>query len=429
MFAALLALAAALVMLVSRGSPETEARLLRDYVAHNLTVAQPVHVRPGNRGLVFPDAVRATQQQLDYRLRSNGVPYRYPLVDELPRSIERLPDHIEVAEFVPTVDATNTDETTSTESADAAATDSTDSADTTTDRDTNSTDTTVQYVVELMFHDLPGMWLDVDSDRELRAVMTYNLDMVHRNDVPFFLTQTIYDHLLDADLRARRDMQDRPFAYYRPAVRVNFVAAEELGVTPPEIQRVFEHHLAQFDKVRMYVDVQAAFHVLDVTKKRAPPTWTRNSTTELTFFYLTTLKPYANSVQGVPLYHIDLEEATARSAGDAYGTEYLENVQHANRATYNVTRFLDDATAQIEQFIDLPSTKARNLRLRAEGAMKHYTINGIVELLDKIIDGDFDLGVYKKICALVDEIVSETEHDWLAHLHRVHAMHQAHQDT
>lgn len=414
MLAVLVAIVGAIAFFFPRSSPEAEARVLRDFVASNFSVSQPVHIRFGDRGFVFPDLVEAAQAQLDFRLRNDGISHRYPLVDELPKRIERLPEEEDVVpDFVLTDDVTDEVSRTETEPVETG------------EIEARSTDLSgdsgiiPRYVLELLQHGLTGMWMDLEGETELKSVLTYDLDVIHRNDIPFFVTQALYDNLLLSDLLMHEEVKSKQFSDYQPEVYVNFVAAEDQGISSDAIKDEFESHMAQYERVAPFVRINSHFHTMDVTKARAKPNWIRNTTNELTYFYLTSMKGYANSIQGVYLHHIDRVTVSSEPTGDPYGTDYLEQQKRANTATYDVSSFLEQVASEVEEHVHLPGPEAANIRLRAESAMKHFTLKGIVSILDQFLAGKCGPDVYKKICALVDQIMTENEHDWLRHLRLV----------
>ncbi|OBA20779.1 hypothetical protein METBIDRAFT_205754 [Metschnikowia bicuspidata var. bicuspidata NRRL YB-4993] len=441
-----------------------QARLLRDFVLANFSVAQPVHVDFGDRGFRFPDLVEAAQRQLDFRLAADGIPYRYPLRDRLPKVVPRPETELEAALARPPLltdegdgpsggggpstaedpvgAGSNVGEWTSVLGGSRDGDARGNSRDlepstlanprhlepSTLGRGLSNTSAAApqtrvpEYSVEIYFQDLPRLSLDLV---QLKAYMAYSLDFIHQNDLPFFLTQAIYDTLLQPDLDMRRQMlagrcrlQD-----VTRHLNINFVAAEELGETRPEISAAILQHMRQFEAILAYVKIVPSVHVLNVLKHRATAGLLHNSSSELSFFYLTTMRPYANSVQNVPLRHLDPLAKEPLSEGNVYGTEYQRRLRLSQTDTYNITSFLEDATRAIKQAIRLPRD-CSNLRLVAESVMKHYILGGLVEMLDLLIAQEpFDTRAYMHILRIVDDILLEETHDWASRLTEVMALH------
>lgn len=411
----LLSLAAAVSvwLLWSRQQPES-ALLLRDFVAQGLPIQQNVHIRFADRGFTFPDLVEATQRQLDFRLKTDNVSFQYTLIDELPATVARPPDSHRVVLFndVALTDGVMTQMPVYVEEFATAAND--------TGAVVPEHNASLLYAVDLHFSDKPKMWLDT---KLLTAHMAYSLDYLHQNDLPFFLTQTIYDNLLEADLQMLHQIKSYNFSDYSPRVKVNFVAAEELGLLPAEVGTAIADFLATYNAlVSPLVTIDASFQTLDVSKRRAAPHLTRNTLNEITFFYSTTMRPYADSIQGVPLHHIDLVVPDKPTAGDLYGTEYQEQLRKAELETWNVTSFVRGISASMHTVLKLPAVGTATLQMKADGAAKHFTLKGIEEILDMLVD-HFDAAAYKKISKFIDALLLEHEHDWLQHLHTVYVMH------
>lgn len=434
---------------------------LRDFVEHNLTLTEEVYIESGNRGLLLPDVVAAAQAQLDYRLRNGGVRLLFKLVDHLPKKIEPALESRPLIEATATSDESKEPQNPKTietaviteaaplevseqdlNQAYARLEEEIRNHEAPPDNSTNSSNSgnvnkpkfndRAVRALELYFYDTPHMWVDL---YEPIAFLAYNLEQTHRNDVPFFVTQALYDALLQPDIEmweqmvhreAQKDANTTLFDGYRPEVKVNFVAAEESGDSPADIIESIERYMERYSIVEPFVHISTTVQILDVSKRRAAKHLTKNSTLELTFFYLTSLRPYANSVQGVPLHHISPELPPAAPPHDHFGTAYKEYEKRVNTVVYNISDFLLAASEEINKFVGLPLTDTQNLHLKTASALKHYTMLGIKDTLTKLVDPDkYSEPVFSEICQLVDTILVETHHNWLAHLSHIHRVYKS----
>lgn len=402
-------------------SDRKHAQDLRDYVATNFAVTQNIHVRVADLGLRFPDLVNATQAQLDHRLRTHQIPFRYELVDELPTKIKKTRNPLwEPAEIVLTVDSTEyilQDETqTMTESSPTeSAENGSDAQDIHVEEEIVSEQspsrTPPQYVVELAYTDKLGIWVDL---YEQKATLTYSLESVFTNDLPFYLTQAIYDNLLSAELEQLAAVNYGQFDHYHPRLNVNFVAAEELGATPQELQSEIDGHMKYLaSQIDPYVQLSYEFLTVDITKQKIPREYLANSTSTLNFVYLTSLAGIINNVQGIELYHISENLI-----------ELDENDQQNGLASgHNSTAFMEEYAEVIKDAVSLPKSDTGNLNLLVESSMKHSAISGIVAVLDALLQAEkFDRAKFGEVVELVDNILSEKEHDWSVWLKQVYGL-------
>ncbi|KAM9910209.1 hypothetical protein OXX69_004699 [Metschnikowia pulcherrima] len=410
-----------------------QAKMLRDFVKHNFSITQEIDIEFGDRGFRFPDLVRAAQLQLDFRLSSDNVPYKYVLVDKLPAYIESPSTETERLwnkEVVLTdegyVVPKTAENSVTVECASSSSLNITETHSSKPESEVFGSKSILgsEYTVELYFQDVPKLSLDLV---QLKTYMAYHLDFIHQNDLPFFLTQAVYDMLMKPDLDMLKEIHTgiRTFKDVTRHLTVNFVAAEESGTTRTEIAEAISQHMRQFEAIHEYVNITSHVHVLDVSKRRAAPNWLKNTTNEVTFFYSTTMKPYADAIQGVYLRHLEPMEKEIQIEGDRYGTEYQSRWQRSQIDTYNVTAFLEEISAGIKSAIHMPVHGSSNIRLSADALMKHYTILGITEILDQIIGNEvFNEIKYRNICDLVDEILVHRNHDWSSRLTEVADLHK-----
>lgn len=430
---------------------------LRDFVEHNLTLTEEVFIEPGNRGLLLPDVVKAAQAQLDYRLKANGVRLRFKLIDNLPKKIEPALESRPLVEVPVTTDDMGDSILKSVETASIK---NLGSVDTKVDTDSPSqhekeirnhgpfaskeisvsgsndemnlkrptyNDRSVR-ALELYFYDTPHMWVDMYAPI---AFLAYNLEQTHRNDVPFFVTQALYDALLKPDIEMWEQMSQKQndashqnqtlFDSYRKEIKINFIAAEESGDSPADIIDGIKKYMERYSIIEPFVHVTTSVQILDVSKRRAAKHLTKNTTLDLTFFYLTSLRPYANSVQGVPLYHISPEEPPSVPPHDHYGTAYEDYEERLNTVVYNISDFLLAAAEEINTFVGLPISDTQNLHLKTASALKHYTVLGIKGTLSKLLDPErFSQSAFSDVCQLLDTLMVESHHNWLDHLPKIH---------
>lgn len=428
---------------------------LRDFVEHNLTLTEEIYIESGNRGLLLPDVVAAAQAQLDYRLKKNAIRLRFKLIDHLPKKIEPALESRPLIDALVTTDNIQESENPKTiETAvitepgapnfiekdallasyhleekiqkNEALSDHSMKLSASEIVGLPEFDDRVVRSLELYFHDTPHMWVDFYQPI---AFLAYNLEQTHRNDVPFFVTQALYDTLLKPDIEmweqmvfkeAQKDVNETLFDGYRQEVRVNFVAAEESGDSPADIIESINRYMERYSLLKPFVRVSTSVQILDVSKRLAAKHLTKNSTLELTFFYLTSLRPYANSVQGVPLFHISPEEPPTEPPHDHFGTAYKEYEKRINTVVYNISDFLLAASEEINKFVGLPLSDTQNLHLKTASALKHYTMLGIKDTLTKLLDPEtFSESGFSDVCHLVDTILVETHHNWLDHLPRI----------
>lgn len=427
----------------------THAQALRNYVANHFAVIQDIHIRFGDLGLRFPDLVNATQAQMDYRLKLDKIPFVYRLIDELPSKIKRpRNENFEPAEVVITPTETATEEAltatistqdinlTTSEITSKMTSETASETNNETNSETNSETTSEtliettsepkqrsipEYVVELAYTEELSIWIDIN---DLKATLTYNLESCHLNDLPFYLTQAIYDNLLLVDLTQHRESTYGDFKEYIPELKVNFIAAEELGSTPEDLSLRLKARIEDFTKlVSPYVKTTVDVLNFDVTKKRIPSIYLTNTTSTLNIFYLTSLEGITNKIQDVSLYHINKEVPDDYVEKDQYGTAYIEQLKRAETLGYNCSAFLDESSEAIARAVKLPQVDINNVNLRVESSMKHNTISGIVAVLDQILEAKvFDSQKFKNVTTLVDTILAESNHDWSSHLQRVYKL-------
>lgn len=379
---------------------------LRTYVADLFAVKQPIRIRFHDTGFRFPDLVLATQRQLDYQLAKLGIPYRYPLIDELPKHIPRLG-----------FNKTSTQSTrvfTLTDGA-ISATDAVEDAE---EMDISVTPPP-DFSLDMALGGNVGVWLDLVR---FRAMMTYNLESVHANDLPFYLAQTILDHLCEVDVKLYDMRHNISFDDYVPKLTVNIVAAEdgalkESTVVEDAIEELLLKHL---EVIKPFVNVTPRLYTIDVTKNRIPRTIMKNTTDQITFVFLTTLKGFLNQVDGASVYHL-LPDKPKTNLGDAYGTEYIEAQKLNESPRINITNFLFSVFGEIEERTGLRE-KCSNKHLEVFFTTKLLTIKGIEKAL-KLIKNDpneANLLTFWEVCKLVDLILSEREHNWSSHLKHIH---------
>lgn len=392
------------------GKPQAEA--LRLLVAGSFPVTQNIHISFENTGLRFPDLVPAAQLQLDHILQQKGILSRYALVDDLAQTFDpfltaRAP---EPGPMLITVDAGGS----------APATTATNATE--TDASTHKKRDKPLYGVSLALSDSVSIYHDIYANK---VIMGYDLNAVHKNDMPFFVAQAVIDHLLAVDFSTAEKIRNTPFSNYASRLDVNFVAAEELGNTPTEIVTAIEDHFANIiERLNPLVELTIRCISVDVTKTRLRPANTKNSTNVLNFVYLTSLLGFADVIQGVPIRHLETETVQDLKENQVlHGTELLKRQQQVGCSTYNITSFVDDAASAIFAAAGLPLVESENLAMRAESAMKYYALTGIVEELDRITD-NFSEGAFLRVAKLVDHILVQEEHDWHEYLLQVSEWHR-----
>lgn len=383
------------------GRPQVDA--LRLLVAERFPVNQNIHILFENTGLRFPDLVTASQMQLDHILQQQNILFRYTLIDDLAQEFDPF---LSVAEptspMLITLDAT---ESLSVKATVAEAKER----------------TKPTYSVALALSDSVSIYHDIFAPK---VIMGYDLNAVHKNDMPFFVTQAIIDHLLAVDFSTAKLLCNSTFADYSPRLEVNFVAVEELGDTPSEIVEAIRNHFAEIQqRLSPFAKLDVRFVLVDVTKNRLRPANTKNSTQSLNFVYLTSLLGFADEIQGVPIRHLTKEKVERLKDGEVlYGTELLERQRKLDSATYNITSFVQSAQFAILSASGLPMVDSENLAMRAESAMKYYTITGIVGELDRITQ-NLDKTAFLQVAKLVDHILTQDEHDWHEYLLQVGKWH------
>ncbi|WPK26571.1 hypothetical protein PUMCH_003929 [Australozyma saopauloensis] len=406
-----LLLAWVLLLWSRRQAPHEQAAQLRQFVQNYLTVCEEVAVVAGNRGLLLPDLVTAAQKQLDYRLKQDAVRLKFELKDDLPTRIKPatetkpIPGSMATATVDnSTVELNNREENGQIESQSPEV--------------PSEPQSLLGRTLELLFYDVPDMWVDLV---EPRTILVYNLEQVHQNDVPFYMSQALYDVLLEPDLKMWQSSKLLSFADYRQEVTVNFVAAEESSESPQQILDSINTYMKRYEFMAPFLRIQWSVQVLDVSKRRAARHLTHNTTQQLTFFYLTSLKPYADAVQGVPLYHVSPAAPESPALQDHYGTQYEAHQKRLKTTVYNMTSFFSGVSKAIGQFVYLPESSSMNLSLRAASLMKHTTLKGIEEVLTTLLEREnFEPKLYHEICTIVDSIASNQKHDWPSHLQRVY---------
>lgn len=386
----------------------------------------------------MPDLVKATQAQLDFRLKSNGIPLRFCLVDHLPKAIEPLMEKrpIPGTYATSTIEESDDNSVLTKEVYDDLRNGKNDNGNGNGNGSGNGSITNPQSYseasairsIELHFHDFPHMWVDL---YEAEAILAYNLDQTHRNDVPFFVTQALYDALLEPDIQMWELVQNdyksknRSFPDYKKEINVNFVAVEDSSDSPWDILLNIERFMARYKMLEPFVNIKVGIEVLDVSKRRAASHLIKNTTSSISFFYLTTLKGYVNSVQGVPLHHISPEDPPKEVPQDSYGTAYQAYEKRLNTVVYNISDFMGDASREIAKLVGLPSSSTPNLRLKTASALKHHTLMGIRDTLDILLDPElFSESHFHRVCLMVDSLIVNQRHEWLKHLEEIYTIFQ-----
>lgn len=127
---------------------QDELYQLKSFVENDMIISIPIWVKHGDKGFVFPDLIKATQMQLDKKLEEYDSKFHYKLIDKLEQNDYELdPNRLSVELFL-------------------------------------SNENTII----------------MDGERA-NAAVHYTLKAVHGNDLPYFITQAIVDHLVYSDLR------------------------------------------------------------------------------------------------------------------------------------------------------------------------------------------------------------------------------------
>lgn len=415
------------LMFVGDTSNRQNAQTLRDYVAERFAITQDIHIRHSDLGLRFPDLVEAAQAQLDYRLRLANVPFVYRLIDELPEKIKKPRDeNFEPAEVMITpaeevIAATSVEEPITTSVSNAT---SNTTSNTTSNATFNSTFETPQrvkpqYSVDLVYRNKLGIWMDY---HDYKATLSYSLEAIHQNDLPFYLTQAIYDNLMMLELEFYR--KSGRFENYSSTLQVNFIAVEELGTTPEELKTQIDNHIDGLVRLILpFVQITVNFLKFDITKQRIPSAYLTNSTRMTNIYYLTSLAGIANQIQGVSLFHVHKEVVGEFVGEDKFGTAYSKHQQRLASIGYNSTEFLGESADAVMRAVKLPKVSTENVNLQVDSAMKLNTISGIIAVLDQLLASEqFDSQKFDNVTRLVDSILDETSHDWSDHLKAIHAL-------
>lgn len=431
----MLLVSAWLALILFGSSDRQNAEALRDFVIHDFPVTQNIHIRVADIGLRFPDLVEAAQAQLNHRLSEEKIPFKYALVDELPRKVKKPKNLLwEPADIVLTVDVTETGSEYETETETSLHTLDLEEpkGENSTELNANNTEIDLErsnssvlanytraaplWAVELAHTDKLSVLVDI---YEPKATLTYNLESVFTNDLPFYLTQAIFDSLLLVELEMWRNLQFGQYQY-QSALKVNFVAAEELGQSPKELRDEIEKQMKYLEsKISPYVQITHGFLTVDITKQRIPKQYTNNSTS-LNFVYLTSLSGITNSVQGIQLYHIAENEEN-----EAEGEHEKGETGKLTASGHNSTLFLTDIETEIKRNLRIPEL-LENLNLVVESLMKNSAISGIVAVLDDLlIATEFDKVKFEKVTKLVDAILKEKQHDWSAWLEQVNEIYKS----
>lgn len=387
-------------------------------MANDFAVAQPISIKFYDAGFRFPDLVKATQVQLDHHLEKSGIPYKYPLIDELPKTIPRYSGNQTATKTAQVLILTDDDGVVETTMALPAAESKVNIA----------APPDPQFSLDIALGGNVGVWLDL---YKFRAMMTYDLDAVHANDLPFYLAQTVLDHLCEVDINAYTKRQNIDFELYRPHVLLNIVAAEdsvekESTVLEDALSELVTKHL---DAIRPLVNITTKIHPIDVTKSRVPLNIMKNTTNQLTFVYLTTLEGVLNQFNGAHVYHL-ARDVPKEVSGDTYGTEYIEAQKLKENPRINITDFLTSMFGVIERQVGLTES-CSNKHLEVYFMTKAFAIRGIYSALDTISKNKnpANLLVFKEICQLVDTILAEEVHDWASHLQHVFKIYEKTQEN
>lgn len=370
----LYALLAALAVLYVRWPQDTAP--LADIVRHNLTITENVRVRFGDDGFRFPDLVKATQLQLNHELKLRNIPFRYTLVDCLPVNVARASN---ASHDAPTNVVPLTDGVAPTESAKAPE--------------------KVQMAVEMYLGD----------DTVIRRhpvdpgamIMTYTLENVHMNDLPFYVAQTVIDHLLAADLSL---FNRASYAGHSPTLDIHLVNVEDHGKA--NVTAELDELIGPFvDSLAGVTHITVHYEHVDVSKHRLPQQHIRDTPGHILFLYLTTLKGFLDSLNGKPVTHLEKRKKTSLIAAK------LPDAELAAKSGVSVGMFADWVTEAVSLHIGLPKTDVSSV-LKARALAKHLVLDGIHELL-------VSKRHKTKVYALIDDLLEEREHDWAAHLHAV----------
>lgn len=380
-----------------------EIQALRLYVADHFAVPHEIKVEFDNRGFRFPDLIKATQLQVNKYLKEEGMPYNYTLIDKLPKNIERTDGRNSgpgglvpraVDEVKPTDDASKL---------------------TIPYTPAKTGSPQPDFTMQLHLDGFSALYMD---QTEFSCSLSYDIEAIHSNDLPFFLSQTIVEHLFGTDREQWHSRNQTSIADYIPQFQLNIVGVEDRETVSDDIRDAFESNFGNsFEPFSAFMNISLNFESIDISKGKFPANFLSNQTNLLTYLYLTTLHNVLNNIHGVHIHHL-VEEVPQPVPEDVYGTELEEAKKRSENTALNLATFLFPIVGDCAEALNL-DVSHRNGYLVAYFLNKLYTIRGMVDVLDRIIDlvkksalTKEEAAIYKKICHLVDHTLATPNQDW-----------------
>lgn len=327
---------------------QDELYQLKSFVDNDMIISIPIWVKHGDKGFVFPDLIEATQMQLDKKLEEYNSKFHYKLIDKLNQNDYELdPNRLSVELFL-------------------------------------SNDNSII----------------MDGERA-NAAVHYTLKAVHGNDLPYFITQAIVDHLVYSDLR----QYDKPIfdLIDNKTCNVTIIQIGEdytiYNCVHKLLRRYFESFKEDFGGI---IDMNLVHTINDsaVTDLMHKQNFT---------FYYTNIG--IDEQKDLRVYEIT---GNITSVCEAIENDTEINLQNYSESldTFITTLFND-----LNSELHLSEYPMSNLIIRITAVVKHITVRNIslaVEKLLSVPSSIHDTSKYKnlinRLYKLVDEVLEQEEY-------------------
>lgn len=326
-----------------------ELQRMKSFIIDDLAITIPIFVRFGDKGFNFPDLVDAAQMELDYELRKTvNTSWRFKLVNEL---------------------ASNR---------------------------TSSDDG--QYILELSHSD--DNFVIVEPNK-CKAQVHYSQASVHANDLPFFMTQAMLEHLMSAEIELLGLLKSPDKASDSPFIDARIIV---IGLKSRHYADIFEENLMPLNSF--------ATEVLGLSNVTVTVTALESLTEDDNII---------NSPSSLYYLYSDIHNEAFISNETNYPNRisYIYNNSVTNDdATYFISKVTDD----LKGFMGFPKNPTNNLAIKINAMKRYLTLKGLIESIDHLTiatigDKNSFSGQIEKLVNNLNPIIdclhkNESKHDW-----------------
>lgn len=327
---------------------------LRWFITHELAITIPIYVRFGDKGFVFPDLIQATQLQLDNELQNLiGNNWRFKLVDEL-------------------------------------------------DNQQVNHDDAGKYIIEMVHGNEDSVFFNSEL---FKVDMFYTSAIVHANDLPFFLTQTILYHLMLPDIELEKNLgvsKKRIELESNMDIHIILFEPRENNYLP-----IIEEALnSTFDpfKRKLLVLSELSKTIKEVNSFKEEDFFPENPNRALYFF----------------ISNIENEPYIPSTIVNSYNISYITTNLLSELGSISL---ISGILEEIETFMGLPKNPTNNLSIRVEAMKRYATLQGLLDTIDNISKLHSTRSVtsneneiqelIKPIFGIIDMLhENDSEHEW-----------------